>query len=727
MTWPPQSRRRRRFAVPALALTALMLLSPAASGQEAAPTAEELGLVVETGYDDRPTAAAWLPVEVRIDPARAVAAVLAVESRSAAGTIRTERAIEAAARTPKVYRFLVPAGSVVVEVAEAGREPLSLRSDPDGGSSGFLAGTLGEGASGPALRSEPAGLDGSWVGVDPAWLELSAQALTPLGALVADAEQLDALTDVGARNLAAGVVAGTDLVVVARDGDVPAVPAGLPSPATGVSGAGDDLGLQPSPDAWGLRRSDLGASGGDHVVAAAVPAGRGRVVAVTAAPGEAGLGESAALWSALLGPGAQAPSANEWGVDRFPHQFARLLADSEGGAPTLPWLAAFTAAYVLVVGPVNGLVLARFGRRELAWATVPIITLVFTAGAYFGVSGGQPPVGTAAGLSVWIDGVGTEVATVIARAPTEGQREITLPGTGWTATPMVAGGRMTQVQATSDGVRAGLDLTALQAGGLLATRTSDATPPLDVEAVAGAEGVTVTVTNTGADPVEQITVHAGTSRQELGTLAPGAGETVEIARPLLVAVDPYRDPFEGLGTGPPRTLAALLRSGPLDGNPGLVWAVGTRPSSGTQARVEGGAVQDRGRLVAVAVRPSGTAGGVVSPYAIDRAAIVTDRNAYRPSPLAVDGVNEAFLRFRVPAATDVAALIADFDGARFGGQVEFQAWVPAERQWVPLDRVFPDRGGAGVSPLGEVWVRATGELFPFEFSSYSLHTLEEVG
>jgi len=54
-------------------------------------------------------------------------------------------------------------------------------------------------------------------------------------------------------------------------------------------------------------------------------------------------------------------------------------------APELPgpwWLALFLGIYILAVGPLNYFILRRFDRREWAWISVPVLTLLFSAGAY---------------------------------------------------------------------------------------------------------------------------------------------------------------------------------------------------------------------------------------------------------------------------------------------------------------------------------------------------------
>ena len=50
--------------------------------------------------------------------------------------------------------------------------------------------------------------------------------------------------------------------------------------------------------------------------------------------------------------------------------------------PPISGLLALLVAYILLIGPINYLVLKRLDRREWAWVTMPILIVVFAAGAY---------------------------------------------------------------------------------------------------------------------------------------------------------------------------------------------------------------------------------------------------------------------------------------------------------------------------------------------------------
>ncbi|MGH8910144.1 MAG: hypothetical protein ACRD0K_27520, partial [Egibacteraceae bacterium] len=715
----------------------------AAVGPEPEPeaVARELGLVVTAGYAGRPSQAAWTPVEVRLEPRRPVAGTLAVESqffRGDSGAVREVRRVEVGAGSVKLYRFLVPTGPVRVVVEEPGRPPLALRVRAARADGGYLAGVLGELPDGlPPLRVEPLGQSGAWVPVDPAWLELSGSALAPLGGLVADLDTLGTLPERARRHLASAVALGTDLVVVAdQPGPVDLAALGLPwSPVVGVSASAPGVVQVVAGSAWVIEDGGL-------PVGAAMPAGRGRLSVVTVAPGSDGSGRSAALWSTLLGPAPRVNASRaEWAVERTPWQFGQLFSDGDSTAPVVPWLAGFIALYVLVVGPVNGLVLARFRRRELAWATVPLVTVIFTAGAFVGATGASPLLSVGASLTWWVDGVGSDVVAVGVRGSTEGSHRVSLPGDGWSVQPMVDPGRTATLAAGENGQVIEMDLAALQLGGAIASRPAGAQAPLRLDAVARPGGIEVTVRNTSTQPVEQVLVRAATARTRLGALAPGESRTATVGRDRILPRDPYQPVFDTLEPGPtgaiepPGSLEALLRTHLIDGSPGMVWAIGqggASPPGGIQ--VDGGPPRDVGHLIIVGAHPRLPEDGRVTPLAVDRSALV-DAEAYRPGPLSVEGARDAYLRFRFPPGGDLSTLYGDLERAsrspQFGGElppeaagqprIELTVWNRDARQWLPLRDALPPGGqaqpGALLDPLGTLYVRASGDLIPFDFSA----------
>lgn len=694
-------------AAVALALAALVAVALPAAADDDADDAAAVGLEIEVGYGGRAGAGDWVPVTVTVQPGRPVAGTLAVEASPGGGGIREERDVEVAVGSRTAYRFVLPRGPVAATLDEGAGDPASVRGQPRDGEGDFVAGVLGPlPASPPPLRSDALGTSGVWVGVDPRWPELSAGALEPLSGLVADGRALANLSDAGLRNVVTAVAAGMDLVVVEP------VPDELELPW--------DLGGQ----AWTLPAADVADGAADGAVAATVvPAGRGRVATTPARPGEGSLGGSPALWSALIEPRPAVDDTSRAG--RPPGAtLASVLSGVTEGVPTLPWLAVFLATYIVVVGPVNGVVLARFGRRELAWVTVPAVTVIFTAGGWFGATSSQPPVGFAGSATTWVDGVARDTVVAVVRAPTPGSHELTLPGDDWDV--RAEGGGEPAVVRRTDALHSVHELPALQPGGLVARRPADTPPPLRVEADGTAEGLRVTVTNVASDAFSDVSVLAASTSRRVGDLQPGSSQTVTIEGERLpqrargadgVGIDMVDAPVQG-----PRALAAVAEA-TLDGNPGLVWAVGTAPTSATGARIDGRPAEDLGRFVAVAERAT----GAVRAHTVDRALVSAGPNALRPAPLVVDGGGPVVLRYRLPPSATGAPLRALLEGSAVvpPGQPapEVWLWERDERQWRPLDEALPDGTGPPdgyVSPLGEVHVRVTGLRSPLQFSGMGL-------
>lgn len=89
-----------------------------------------------------------------------------------------------------------------------------------------------------------------------------------------------------------------------------------------------------------------------------------------------------ALWSNVLRQLAPATPGTGAHLSQFSLLDRGVLKLPSLSLPS-PWaLLLFILAYVLVLGPLNYIVLRRMGRLELAWITVPVVVLVFTAGLY---------------------------------------------------------------------------------------------------------------------------------------------------------------------------------------------------------------------------------------------------------------------------------------------------------------------------------------------------------
>jgi hypothetical protein len=113
--------------------------------------------------------------------------------------------------------------------------------------------------------------------------------------------------------------------------------------------------------------------------------GYGRVDFLAADPGLEPLRSWKAipqLWMQVLADGEARPG---WAYE-FPSQeeTARQAVAAVPGVslPSVFQLCGFLLVYIILIGPVNYLILWRLKRRELAWFTVPLLVLLFSAIAY---------------------------------------------------------------------------------------------------------------------------------------------------------------------------------------------------------------------------------------------------------------------------------------------------------------------------------------------------------
>jgi hypothetical protein len=123
------------------------------------------------------------------------------------------------------------------------------------------------------------------------------------------------------------------------------------------------------------------ATSGDRAVAAELPYGSGRVTLLGFDPTTRWIAESKSIdgmWRTLLPPRTADGS--------------RLLDDSQLlqsvyqlpalALPPTSGLLVLIGAYIVIIGPINYLILKRLDRRELAWITMPLLVLGFTAAAF---------------------------------------------------------------------------------------------------------------------------------------------------------------------------------------------------------------------------------------------------------------------------------------------------------------------------------------------------------
>lgn len=806
-----------------LALLAVPSSAALAADDAAAVTADELGLEVEVGFAGQAVRRAWLPVSVFMEPDHAFQGELRVAVWNPGGQSGQQAAVQPVdvpAGSAKVFRFVVPPNDTVeVQVVPDDGEGvrISIPNREEGGYLvGLLDGTVPTGA--PPLRAYAVDSKGAYVPVAAAWLDHPG-AFNTLSAVVVSSSSLGSLTDEQRRTLASDVVAGLDLVVVADSGAPPGLDAlGLPDPAGNIRSdpdLTDALAVEPADGAWSVRAADVVEDAPDVPIAAAVNSGLGRVIVSGVALGVGPVGSHGSYWGLLLQPSGR--SGGTLTNDGMGQAFASVGEGLRSGQLELPpigWFALFLLAYVVVVGPVNGIVLARAGRRELAWVTVPAVTVVFATGAWLTSADQSSSLGMAGTASYWIDGHGTELAAATVRAPRADEHTVTLEGSDWAVLAGAWSSTPTRVTSRPDGVDVELHLEAMQVGTVVGQRPTTAEAPLAVTAAIVGDRIDVEVTNRSGQQLSDVRLRAGTAVDDIGSLASGETRTHRFeTRGTLPVEQQWADPFDGIrepdgSVLAPRSLEALLRFGVLDGNPGLVWVVGTfDPGGGAVPVLAGGArAADQGSFVAVGVTPA-QADPHLSPFEVGRQLITSGfGSASQPGPLAIEGQTDAVLRYRVPANGELTQLTSTLDrgqlqqgmgemeachgdevagdeGMRFRevcgpepllraigdacpedanhcalqdrslfvcrdeepchtqppppelldalaeldiGISGLEIYDREARTWTPIADVFgPGEGTVDaparyLSPLGDVYVRVTGEFFPFDFSGRGL-------
>jgi hypothetical protein len=123
------------------------------------------------------------------------------------------------------------------------------------------------------------------------------------------------------------------------------------------------------------------ATSGDRVVAAELNYGGGEVTILGFDPTTPWLAESKAvdaLWTTAIpersGDGTQLSDDSQ--IVTAVYQLPNLALPPTSG------LLILIAAYIVIIGPINYIVLRRLDRRELAWITMPVLVVAFAAAAF---------------------------------------------------------------------------------------------------------------------------------------------------------------------------------------------------------------------------------------------------------------------------------------------------------------------------------------------------------
>lgn len=658
---------------------------------------QEVPLEVSIGFDDSGSSATWTPVTVSFRPDRPVSGEVVVAVETMEGTWNYTRPVEIAAGAPAAVRMVVPPGSFRASLISDGEVVGRHQQQVGRQSAGMLIGVVGSDVdAAPSINILPAETSAHWVKVDEEWLDIP-RGVASLDALVLPAGTWPEMDDESRQRLWTEVtVAGMTLVLTDPD-EGPMLPQAL------------DL-TDPSP------RTHLLTDEGDRPQALIGPAGLGRVALVPGGQQQVADGE---VWAAVVGPRGVLDPINDWeAYERMPWAAQEMLA-FEGGrpqAPGIPYLGLFLVVYVVAVGPVNALVLGRWGKPDWAWVTVPAVSLLFAAAPLLVTRpvASQVPL-TVRTLTTWLEDGAQQRVSVAWPVTDTGDARARLDGDEWVGVPwgfQAAGPRVTS---GNGALAVEAQLRNGEVTGLVASRPiPSGSPPLMVTATVDGDGqVVVDVRNDGEAAVRDINLMVGNSLQRIGDLAPGeAGSHVVEGRmtagrvvPTFVSERMEDQEFIEQGfMGGPGTESGLLPAPVRFGTPGLVWAIGLTQPEDLPITVDGDPVAQRGKgLVAVGARVAADVPATRAPPAAVLGQMITPTPSMDPRFVG-EAPGDSVMRFRLPPLADDAQLAGSLFALGSRGGV--QLWDHTARTWRDVKRDFVDVLAAPIlTSSGEAYVR----------------------
>lgn len=256
------------------------------------------------------------------------------------------------------------------------------------------------------------------------------------------------------------------------------------------------------------------------------PAGRGevRLTAGAIANGQ---------WPGLVEPTGWAATGDP--SLRFGSGFIGQTLANEAGlqVPRLGWLVAFLVLYVLVAGPLVFVVVRKQGHPELAWVAVPLVAVMFTAGAYVGGRGLRDTTRQIDTSVVTTSAAGSSASTWTGVFSAGGQTSRVRLAPGWLPggdSDFERSNSLSGVTLTADGSEGLLPLDAGQFGIVPATGPIVEHGALEVTAIAtGPETASGRVKNTTPWPLDDVAVFVGTGGGLVGRLEPGEEQEWTVA------------------------------------------------------------------------------------------------------------------------------------------------------------------------------------------------------
>jgi len=366
------------------------------------------------------------------------------------------------------------------------------------------------------------------------WQDIDSNTLSP-GQLTA----LRAWLAGGGRLVIAGGTAGIGTLSAFPDDLLPFRPSATldldPANLSGLLGeVPASAGVLPSM-AGTLTHGQALATSGDRVVAAQMPYGSWSVTLIGFDPSTPWLAQGRAIdsfWRGLL-PARTSGDGSNLADDSQLLQALQALPSLQ--LPPIGGLLIVLAAYIVVVGPLNYLVLRRLDRREWAWVSVPLLVVGFAAASY---GYGAVLRGT--------DVVVNEVA-IIRGAPdtTEGRAQdyfgifsptratylVEIPGGALLAAPIsdpfgTGAGLLDIVQGDPAEVRdLAVGVTQLRT---IRADTATSVPHMNATLTLTAAGLTGTFQNNSDETLEQVSIVLGGSAVVIGDVAAHTSKDVTL-------------------------------------------------------------------------------------------------------------------------------------------------------------------------------------------------------
>jgi hypothetical protein len=274
------------------------------------------------------------------------------------------------------------------------------------------------------------------------------------------------------------------------------------------------------------------------------------------------------LWQSIAG---QVPDLTPWsrGIQNGRSAITAVSTLAQRTLPTAGTLMLFMLIYIILIGPVNYQVLRRRGQREMAWVTIPVLVLIFSAIAYatgFGLRGNAPILNQISIMTGQIGGEQARVQTIIGLySPSRTSYDLDLPVTA-VVHPLA------RTTAFGDTVRSGsghivsngrLTVSNIRTDiGSVEAFVADSYQPLpdiaataDLRSESGSLLADVEVVNNGRFPLSRVAIIGGRQLEFVGDLPAGASRSLRLDLGTATATSPTLMPGPG---GWPSTQSPLL-------------------------------------------------------------------------------------------------------------------------------------------------------------------------